>query len=108
PKSTWSKINKEKVEALIKKRLMTKPGYAAIAASKENGSWNVLDEVEALTIPKDLEIAFKKTPGAKRNFLSLSKSIKKLLLARLLFAKRPETRKVRISEILVYVHDHVK
>lgn len=98
-KSTWSRINKEKVEALIKQRKMTKAGYEAIAISKQNGSWSVLDEVEALVIPKDLETAFKKKPGSRSAFLSLSKSTKKLLLAKLMFAKRPETRKARINEI---------
>ncbi|RAW02105.1 YdeI/OmpD-associated family protein [Pseudochryseolinea flava] len=104
PKSTWSKINKEKVDVLIKQRMMTKAGYDAIEVSKSNGAWNILDSVEALAIPKDLEVAFKKNPGAKKIFLSLSKSAKKLLLAKLMFAKRPETRQVRIREICEIDH----
>jgi len=100
PKSTWSKINKEKVEVLIRRRMMTKAGYEAIAVAKQNGSWNVLDEVEALTIPNDLEIAFKKNPASRSTFLSMSKSTRKLLLVKLMFSKRPETRKARIGEII--------
>jgi uncharacterized protein YdeI (YjbR/CyaY-like superfamily) len=56
--------------------------------------------VEKLVIPKDLEEAFKKTPEAKKNFLLLAKSIKKLLLANLKFAKRPETRAARVADII--------
>lgn len=99
PKSFWSRINKDKVDILIRKRLMTTDGYEAIAIAKLNGSWNALDDVEALIIPTDLEAFFKKKPALKRAFLSLSKSTKKLLLVKLMLAKRAETRKARIRDI---------
>src|SRR5690606_24902090 len=70
PKSTWSKINKEKVRRLMETGLMTKAGYEIIERAKQNGSWIILDEVEELRIPEDLEIAFKKQKGAKAYFLS--------------------------------------
>src|SRR3954469_8672550 len=38
-KSTWSKINKAKIEDLTKKGLMTKAGLDSIALAKQNGSW---------------------------------------------------------------------
>lgn len=53
-KSNWSKINKDKVKALIEKGLMEEEGYKSIEIAKENGSWTVLDKVEALVIPEDL------------------------------------------------------
>src|SRR5690606_41745105 len=56
PKSNWSKINKEKVQQLIDSKRMTKAGYESIATAKQNGYWTILDEVEELIIPKDLEI----------------------------------------------------
>ena len=99
PKSTWSKINKEKVEQLIASGLMTKAGLIAIEIAKRNGCWSVLDEVEELVIPKDLTAAFTKYPGSKEYFSGLSKSIKKGMLQWLVFAKRPETREKRITEI---------
>lgn len=68
PKSTWSKINKENVKALIESRLMTKTGYEAVSVSKANGSWDGLNNGESLTIPKDLEIEVKKTPGPEKQF----------------------------------------
>lgn len=64
-KSHWSKINKEKVQQLIANGLMTQAGFDSIETAKHNGSWNMLDEVEELIIPKDLEIAFKNTMGQK-------------------------------------------
>jgi uncharacterized protein YdeI (YjbR/CyaY-like superfamily) len=98
-KSTWSKINKEKVERLIKSGAMTKAGYDAIDTAKQNGSWSVLDEVEELVIPKDLAAAFKKHSGSSIFFSGLSKSVKKGLLQWLVLAKRSETREKRITEI---------
>lgn len=99
PNSGWSKINKEKVERLIAEGLMTEPGLNSIEIAKQNGSWTLLDEVEELTIPEDLENAFELNIGAKDFFLSLSKSIRKMMLQWIAFAKRPETRRKRISEI---------
>lgn len=101
PNSTWSKINKEKVRQLIDSGLMTQAGLDSIEIAKENGSWTILDEVEALIIPKDLEKAFRKHKGSKDYFLSLSKTVRKMMLASLVLAKRPETRQKRIDEIAI-------
>ena len=100
-KSTWSKINKVKVDQLIEAGLMTEAGFASIEVAKRNGSWTLLDEVEALVIPPDLEQALAGQERLMAQFLGLSKSAKKELLARLLFAKRPETRQKRIDEMMV-------
>lgn len=98
--STWSKINKEKVRQLIEQGLMTQAGLDSIEKAKQNGSWTVLDEVEELIIPQDLDEAFNKLEGSKAHFLSLSKSVKKMMLQWLVLAKRPETRQKRITEII--------
>jgi uncharacterized protein YdeI (YjbR/CyaY-like superfamily) len=99
PKGTWSKVNKEKVKQLIADGLMTKAGLESIETAKQNGAWTILDTVEELTIPKDLEKEFKAHPGSKKYFMSLSKSVKKMMLHWLVMAKRPETRQKRITEI---------
>ncbi len=99
PNSTWSKINKEKVGHLIEKGLMTQAGVDIINIAKQNGSWTILDEVEELIIPNDLEEAFKKHKDSKDYFLGLSKTIRKMMLQWIVLAKRPETRQKRIDEI---------
>lgn len=99
PKSTWSKINKEKVIKLIEAGQMTDAGLKCIEIAKQNGSWEILDSVEALAIPIDLEIELKSKPNAMDYFLSLSKSTRKAMLQWLVLAKRPETRQKRIAEI---------
>ncbi|MCF8239084.1 MAG: hypothetical protein K9I85_13060 [Saprospiraceae bacterium] len=73
PKSTWSKINKNKVEKLIEQGLMTEAGYGSIETAKQNGSWTILDEVEELIVPSDLEAEFASKPNSKDFFLSLSR-----------------------------------
>ncbi|SFB31596.1 YdeI/OmpD-associated family protein [Algoriphagus aquimarinus] len=97
--STWSKINKQKIELLIEKNLMSKAGLDCIAIAKQNGSWIILDTVEALIIPDDLKAEFIKHPGAKEYFESLSKSRQKIQLSWIVLAKRAETRQKRIVEI---------
>lgn len=99
PKSTWSRINKEKVQRLIDQQLMTEAGLECIETAKRNGSWTLLDEVEDLVIPPDLENALKGRKGALDYFLGLSKSVKKMMLQWIVLARRPETRQRRINEI---------
>lgn len=99
PTSAWSKINKAKVERLSSEGLMTQAGLNSIEIAKQNGSWSILDEVEELVIPKDLDKAFKLHPGSKNFFMGLSKSIKKMMLHWIITAKRPETREKRIVEL---------
>jgi uncharacterized protein YdeI (YjbR/CyaY-like superfamily) len=99
PNSVWSKINKGKVQRLIDEGLITQAGYESIETAKQNGSWTILDDVEELIMPKDLEKEFKTKQGSKDFFLSLSKSVRKSILQWLVLAKRPETRQKRITEI---------
>ncbi len=100
PKSTWSKINKSKVKFLIEQDLMTEAGFASIETAKQNGSWTILDEVEELIMPADLAAKFKEKPNSKDFYLSLSKSVKKIILTWLVFAKTTETRQKRITDII--------
>jgi uncharacterized protein YdeI (YjbR/CyaY-like superfamily) len=108
PNSVWSKINKGKVQRLIDEELMMQAGYESIETAKQNGSWTILDDVEELIIPKDLETAFKKKPGSKAFFLSLSKSVRKSILQWLVLAKRPETRHKRIDDIAALAAQKLK
>lgn len=99
PDSTWSKINKEKVAILIQNKQMVQAGYESIERAKQNGSWSRMDEVENLTVPEDLKISLNKNESAMQYFSDQSRSIKRAMLAWVVLAKRPETRKKRIGEI---------
>jgi len=108
PNSVWSKINKAKVERLIKEGLMETAGFDSIEKAKQNGSWIILDKVEELKIPKDLTAAFKVHRGSRPFFLSLSKSVQKRILQWLVLAKKPETRQKRINEIATLAGQKLK
>lgn len=99
PNSVWSKINKDKVEKLIATGKMRQAGFESIEKAKQNGSWTILDSVEELSIPEDLEAAFQANEGSKDFFMSLSKSAKKMILYWLVSAKQQSTRQKRINEI---------
>lgn len=107
-KSTWSKINKNKVEKLIEQGLMTEAGYLSIEVAMQNGSWALLDEVEELIIPADLEAEFARKPNSKDFFLSLSKSVRKSMLQWIVLAKTEGTRQKRIAEIVEQAEKRLK
>lgn len=98
--STWSKINKEKIKQLTEKGLMMPAGIKCVEIAKQNGSWTIFDNAEALILPKDFEQKLNTVPEAKDYFFSLSKSMKKNILQWLVLAKREETRQKRIDEVI--------
>jgi uncharacterized protein YdeI (YjbR/CyaY-like superfamily) len=97
--STWSKVNKAKIQRLAEAGLMTQAGFNSIETAKLNGSWVILDEVEELIIPEDLDREFQKRLGSKSYFLSLSMSDRRNILQWLVLAKRQQTRLKRIQKI---------
>jgi len=98
--SIWSKLNKERVENLIRQGLMTDAGFSKIEAAKKNGSWDLLSSIDDLIIPIDLEKAFSQNETAYKNFNEFKNPIKKAILYWVISAKRPETRKKRIEKII--------
>ena len=107
-KSVWSKRNKTYIEKLIADNLMHESGLKKIEIAKLNGSWQSLNTVENLEIPKDLEAAFSKNKTAFNNYNNFSPSYKKSYLYWLNQAKREETRQARISEIITLCEQNIK
>jgi len=107
-KSAWSKLNKTHIEDLINKRLMHESGLKRIEAAKKDKSWTALDEVENLKIPEDLLKAFRSNSVAYSNYENFSPSYRKSYLYWLNSAKRTETRKKRIEEIIRLCSANVK
>ncbi len=97
--STWSRVNKVKIERLIAEGLMLEAGLKTIEIAKQNGSWEILDDVEDGILPDDLIQKLEEFPDAKEYVLGLSLSVRKMLLSWIALAKRPETREKRINEI---------
>ncbi|MFK7949086.1 MAG: YdeI family protein [Saprospiraceae bacterium] len=99
PSSTWSKVNKDKIDKLTENNRMTKAGFESIEMAKQNGTWSLMDDVENLIVPEDLKIALNENENSMKFFQSQSKSIRKGMLYWVVIAKRTETRKKRIATI---------
>ncbi len=97
---TWAATNKARVKRLEADGLMTPAGLAVIEQAKQDGSWTILDPVEALEVPDDLAAALKRDPDAAKRYEALSKSAKKQVLWSVVSAKRPETRAARVRRFV--------
>ncbi len=108
PGSGWSRINKARTARLIEAGLMTPAGLAKIEAAQADGSWNSLDEVEALTMPDDLRDALTANPTAQRHFGAFPPGSQKIILQWITSARKPETRAKRIAETVRLAAKNIK
>lgn len=106
PGSAWSGSNKKRVERLIADGRMTAAGLRAVEVAQENGSWQMLDDVDALVVPDDLAAALAGNAQALRHFEALPPSAKKMILHWIKSAKRAQTRERRISEAVRLAGDN--
>ena len=107
-KSVWSALNKRYIKELIDDDLMHKSGLQTIEVAKKNGSWIALDDVENGVIPNDLQKEFDRNPIAFENYQNFSYTYRKSYLYWLNQAKREETRKKRINEIIDLCSKNIK
>ena len=107
-KTNWSKINKARVENLIESGLMTDAGLTKIKAAQADGSWDALNEVEALAIPADLVTALATYPHATAYFAAFPKSVKRAILEWIHNAKRAETRTARVTETARLANENIR
>ncbi len=98
PKSVWSKINKQHVAELAELELMADAGRRAVEVAKKNGAWSLLEPVDALILPAELELALQGSERAREAYEALSNSAKRAVLYPLYSAKRPETRAKRVAD----------
>jgi uncharacterized protein YdeI (YjbR/CyaY-like superfamily) len=98
-RSPWAATNKARAERLIADGRMRPAGLAAIVRAKANGSWEVLDGPERLEVPADLAAALDAIPTASGNFAAFPPSARKMMLAWVAQALRPETRARRVAEV---------
>jgi uncharacterized protein YdeI (YjbR/CyaY-like superfamily) len=100
-KSMWSKINREKVAALIESGRMKPAGLAEVENAKADGRWEAAyDSPANASMPEDLQAALDKSEIAKAAFEALTKSQRYSILFRIQTAKRPETRAKRIQQFI--------
>ena len=109
PKSIWSKINREKAEALIASGQMQPAVLAAIKAAQQDGRWDAAyDSQRDATVPEDLQAALDANAEAKSFFATLNRANRYAILFRVNQAKRAETRAKRIAEYVAMLARHEK
>lgn len=101
PGSRWSESNKQRVARMQEEGRMTPAGQALVAAAVKRGEWaRVRDrEVEDTPIP-ELDRALESNPAAGENFRRFPPSARRMYRAWILDAKRDETRRRRIGEVV--------
>ena len=98
PRSTWSKVNRERVERLTAAGLMRPAGDQLVAEARRTGTWDLLADAQNLIVPPDLQLALTNEPQADEHFRAFPRSTRRTILEWITLAKRPETRARRIAE----------
>ena len=92
-RSSWSRVNVGKAEALIASGRMQPGGFAQIEAAKADGRWEAAYESQRTTeIPDDATAAIAADPAAAVAFEQLGRTARDALILPLLKARTPESR----------------
>lgn len=101
PRGRWSKINREKAEALIEAGRMRTGGLAEVEAAKADGRWEAAYEGQGTAkVPADLQRELDGNEAAAEFFASLDGANRYAILYRLDEAKKPETRQRRLRKFV--------
>jgi len=100
-KSIWSKLNKDRAEALISAGRMRPSGMCEIEKARKDGRWEAAYTSAGNSIvPDDLQAALDANPGAGKFFATLNSRNRYAILFRIQNAKKPETRARKIGEFI--------
>ena len=100
-RSIWSKINVDKVAALVEAGRMQPAGQAQVDAARADGRWaKAYDGARTATVPDDLQAALDAAPAAKAFFATVNASNRYAVLWRVQTAVKPETRAKRIAQLV--------
>jgi uncharacterized protein YdeI (YjbR/CyaY-like superfamily) len=101
PGGRWSKINREKAEALLAAGAMRPAGLAEVEAAKADGRWEAAYEGQrAAEVPGDLRRELDANPAAAEFFAELDSANRYAIVYRLGEAKKPETRERRLRKFV--------
>jgi uncharacterized protein YdeI (YjbR/CyaY-like superfamily) len=109
PRGRWSKINREKAEALEKTGALRPAGAAEVAAAKDDGRWETAYEgSRTAKVPDDLQVELDANPKAAAFFADLDSTNRYAIIWRLGEAKKPETRARRLAKFVAMLEDGEK
>lgn len=99
--SQWSKVNRDKVDALVAAGRMQPSGLREVEAAKADGRWERAYSGQATAkVPDDLQAALDQNKQAADAFQTLRASDRYAILYRVETAKRAETRSRRIAQFV--------
>ncbi len=105
PRSKWSKINREKAEALIEAGRMKPAGLAAVEQARSDGRWEqAYDSQSRAAVPEDFQRELDRNPKAAAFFATLDSANRYAVLYRIHEAKKPETRARRIEKFIAMLN----
>lgn len=108
-RSTWSKVNREKVRVLIERGMMQQAGLQAVERAKQDGRWDAAyDSPKNAVVPNDLQAALDNHPVANAFFSTLNSQNRYAILFRIQTAKKAETRAKRIQQFIDMLARHEK
>lgn len=100
-RSLWSKINREKVAALVASGQMQAAGSAEVERAQTDGRWEAAyDSPSNAEVPADFAEALEKNAAAKSFFETLNKGNRYAILWRIQTATKAETRAKRIAGLV--------
>jgi uncharacterized protein YdeI (YjbR/CyaY-like superfamily) len=109
PRSTWSRVNREKALDLIARGRMQPAGLKEVERAEADGRWESAYEPQSsATVPDDLQRQLDANPRAAEFFSSLDSRNRYAILYRLQSAKRPETRARRLAQFVAMLEGHRK
>ncbi|HEX4307669.1 MAG TPA: YdeI/OmpD-associated family protein [Solirubrobacterales bacterium] len=101
PRGRWSKINREKAEALEAAGALRPAGGAEVEAAKADGRWEAAYEGQRTAeVPEDLQRELDASPAAAATFAELDSANRYAITYRLAEAKKPETRARRLAKFV--------
>ncbi|MEU0662271.1 YdeI/OmpD-associated family protein [Streptomyces lavendulocolor] len=101
PRSQWSEVNVEKVEALTAAGRMREPGLAEVRKAQADGRWAAAYASQrTATVPPDLAAALDADPDARRAFDALDRTARYQVILPLLRAVTPDGRRARLGKAL--------
>ena len=101
PKSIWSKINRDKVDALAAAGRMRPAGLLTVERAKADGRWAAAyDSPRNAAVPDDLRAALDADPAAAAAFAALDGANRYAVLFRVHAAKAPAARAAKVAALV--------
>jgi uncharacterized protein YdeI (YjbR/CyaY-like superfamily) len=99
PKSSWTRLNRRRVDEMEAAGLMTEAGRAAVEIARDNGWWTIYDQVEDLIEPPELVAALDADPAARTCWDDFPVGARKMMLWWVISAAKDETKARRAATI---------